>query len=60
MLKGHHYFFFFFFLLRHINNKHPVVFYGTVFPVPVTGKSLINQKPPFHLRDNTDTQQDDD
>lgn len=47
MLKGYNYFFFF--LTFNINNKHPV-FYGTVFPIPVTGKPLINQKSPLPFK----------
>lgn len=46
MLEGYNYKLFFFFFTFMINNKHPVVFYGTVFPIPVTGKPLINQKSP--------------
>lgn len=46
MLEGYNYKLLFFFFTFMINNKHPVVFYGTVFPIPVTGKPLINQKSP--------------
>lgn len=44
------FFFFFFPWLRYINNKHPVVFCGTVFRITVTGKPLINHKSPFPFK----------